>query len=264
MSNVAILIPSCDKYSDLWKPFFDIFWRRWPDCPYPVYLGSNSQTYPDDRVKNLSIGEDESWAVGVTRMLDEIPATHIILILEDFFLVDDVDTGEVERVVKIAMDNQVACLRLRANEGPTHALAGHPGIGRFAVGEPYRVSAQAAVWDVSQMRKLLLPEFSAWDFEHTGSYLSDHMGLKLWGVFGAVVNYRHVVEKGRWLPRGLLICHHANVQPDFDARPAMTLDQWETHERSSKRCSVVDQMTPKFVRRLVRRLKRRSKIRKYL
>jgi len=40
-ANCSILIPSCDKYSDLWRPFFTLFWRHWPDCPFPVYLGSN-------------------------------------------------------------------------------------------------------------------------------------------------------------------------------------------------------------------------------
>ena len=37
-SDSAILILSCDKFSDLWKPFFDLFWKYWPDCPYNVYL----------------------------------------------------------------------------------------------------------------------------------------------------------------------------------------------------------------------------------
>ena len=40
-SDTAILVASCDRYSDLWGPFFGVLAKRWPDCPLPIYLGMN-------------------------------------------------------------------------------------------------------------------------------------------------------------------------------------------------------------------------------
>ena len=37
-NKFAILIVSCDKYSDLWDPFFKLFFKFWPDCPFNIYL----------------------------------------------------------------------------------------------------------------------------------------------------------------------------------------------------------------------------------
>ncbi len=43
-SELAILVCSCDKYADVWEPFFKLFFKFWPDCPYPIYLLSNYLT----------------------------------------------------------------------------------------------------------------------------------------------------------------------------------------------------------------------------
>ena len=39
--RVTLLVPSCDRYADLWPPFFALLRRQWPDCPFPVVVGSN-------------------------------------------------------------------------------------------------------------------------------------------------------------------------------------------------------------------------------
>ena len=81
-----LLVVSCDRYADLWEPFFRIFRLRWPDCPFPVHLGTNYKSYEDGAVTTVAIGEDESWASGVLRMLKRLEAPYLIVLLEDFLL----------------------------------------------------------------------------------------------------------------------------------------------------------------------------------
>lgn len=85
MVDISVLIVSCDKYSDLWKPFFTLFWRYWPNSSFKVYLGSNYLVYKDSRVKTIAIGEDKSWSQGLLDMVSRIDTPFIILMLEDFF-----------------------------------------------------------------------------------------------------------------------------------------------------------------------------------
>ena len=85
MVDTCILILSCDKYNDLWGPFFTLFWQYWPDHSFKVYLGSNLLVYNDPRVKTIDIGEDNNWSHGLLKILELIDTPYIILMLEDFF-----------------------------------------------------------------------------------------------------------------------------------------------------------------------------------
>lgn len=60
-ADVAVVVASCDAYADLWEPFFRLFRRYWPDCPYPVYLGSNFRTY---RINPSGLWQSERTSVG--------------------------------------------------------------------------------------------------------------------------------------------------------------------------------------------------------
>lgn len=85
MSETSILIPSCDKYSDLWIPFFTLFWQHWPDCPFPVYLGSNEEVFEHPKVKNILVGPDKDWTSGVRKMLSpfhNMPARFVYIGLD--------------------------------------------------------------------------------------------------------------------------------------------------------------------------------------
>lgn len=222
MADISILVVSCDRYADLWSPFFGIFWQRWPDCPYPVYLGSNQKPYLDDRVNSITVGEDLSWATGVRRMLDQIGSSHVILFLEDFLIQRPVDTTAVVDLVLTAVTTRVACLRLTPQPPPSLPICGRPGLGIIAPGDLYRVSTQVAVWRVDTLRSLLVPGFSAWDFELTGSLMSNDLPDQFWGVWEPAITYRHGVELGKWLPLGLSICSEAGVSVDLAARPVLT------------------------------------------
>lgn len=84
-TDISVLVVSCDKYSDLWGPFFTLFWRYWtvPSCK--VYLGSNYLIYNDPRVETIAIGEDKNWSHGLIEIVSKIDTPYIILMLEDFF-----------------------------------------------------------------------------------------------------------------------------------------------------------------------------------
>ena len=42
--KLAILVLSCDGYTDLWRPFFENFKKKWGDCPYDIYLLTNKKS----------------------------------------------------------------------------------------------------------------------------------------------------------------------------------------------------------------------------
>jgi hypothetical protein len=241
MPDTSVLVVSCDKYADLWNPFFAIFWKRWPDCPYPVYLGTNHLTYSDPRITSLPVGDDESWTTGLRRMLDRVGADHVVLFLEDFLIRRPVETASVRRFVGIAREKGLGCLRLAAllplALPPTEPVVEFPELGVIPPGDPCRVTAQVAIWKVAALRQLLVPGLSAWEFEEFGTRLSTKMPEAIWGTYEPVIDYAQCVEKGKWKPEGLAICHAAGVDVEMKARTAFTEDELRDHLLASERGS---------------------------
>src|SRR6476646_3876365 len=96
IDQCSILIPSCDTYSDLWEPFLTLFHKYWPDCPYPIFLGSNAEDYNDSRVRMIHAGHGNNWSNRVREQLERISSPYVLMMLEDFFLRCPVQTDRVE------------------------------------------------------------------------------------------------------------------------------------------------------------------------
>ena len=95
-SKLAIIVVSCDKYSDLWDIFFQCFFKYWPDCPYKLYLGSNFLVYPDERVNNILVGEDIDYSSSLKIMLSEVDEDFVLPMVEDFFISKRIDSENFE------------------------------------------------------------------------------------------------------------------------------------------------------------------------
>ncbi len=121
MPQTAVLVVSCDNYSDLWSPFFHLF-RDIAGLPYSVFLGTNHKTFDFEGVTSIPIGEDKTWAENLHLMLDAVGHSRIILLLEDFLLVRAVNTAVVRNLVELAWQHDVGCLRLFPHPPPTKRL----------------------------------------------------------------------------------------------------------------------------------------------
>lgn len=225
MHNVPILVISCDRYADVWRPFFTTFFRRWPDCPFPVHLGTNFKTYDDPSVRAIPVGDDLSWASGLASMLDALDSEYVLLFLEDFFITNQVDTNRVVELVDLARRRRSGCLRLIAGRplalAPTAPLPGHPGVGILAPGELWRVSAQVAVWRTDVLRRLLVPGLDAWKFEVLGTQLSERFEEEFLGVYEPAIPYIQGIEKGKWTPDAVALLAAAGETVDLDTRPLL-------------------------------------------
>jgi len=190
-------------------------------------------------VQPLRIGRDVTWAASVLAMLDQIRSDYVIVMLEDFLLMETVDNAGIERLADIARSERVGCLRLYSIFPPETPLLEHPGLGSFAPGDSWRITAQAAIWRIETLRALLVPGFNAWDFELVGSQMSDFMPDRIWGVSQPALVYDHAVEKGRWRPQGLAICRAAGIEVDLSKRGAFTEAELRLHEQAALESSTL-------------------------
>jgi hypothetical protein len=242
-SSIPLLVVSCDKYADVWPFFFSLFRIRWPDCPYPVLLGSNQLSAELPGVTNILIGPDLSWSTGVVKMLDRVlelypNANYVLIFLEDFFIESQVNTARIVDLARIATEENVGCLRLVAGLPlalpPTYDIPKYPGLGVIAQGEQYRVTLQASIWRIDTLRRFLAPGLNAWEFEQIGTQMSYGLDDTFWGVTSPAINYDHAVEKGKWKPAGLAILRGAGLPFESLEREVFTIEELAAHFKRSQ------------------------------
>lgn len=230
----SILVVSCDNYSDLWTPFFQLFRRFWPDCPFKLYLLTNLKQTEIPGVNNLRIGNDVSWSDNVIAALSRIPEKYVMLYIEDLFLYDYVDQKKVENIFHWISRADVNCVRLSAVPKPDKAY--NYLVGKVSKGTIYRASTVMSVWQKSVLLDLLKPGESAWHFEIYGTVRSDSYS-GFYATYEDVFPVLNTVVKGKWQRKALRKMQELGVTFDIANRkiltPAESFVFWARQLRSS-------------------------------
>src|SRR5262245_1733615 len=142
-NRIAVVIATCDKYKDLWGPFFTLFNRFWPDCPYPKYLVTDAPVASPPASCTVLFHDSKSWSTVVKRGLEKISEDYVLLIVDDLFLKRPVQTRRVEQILDWCQKNDAHCIRLRKNPGPDASFQ-DPTMGKIlgvaSPETPYRTS----------------------------------------------------------------------------------------------------------------------------
>jgi hypothetical protein len=226
--EVAILVVSCDAYQDLWNPFFSCLFKYWPDCPYPIYLGSNFLEYLDARVKPILVGPDLDYTSNLINMLNQIEQEWVIIWIEDRVLSAQVDTIRITNLIKSAQSQQASYLKLIAIHPFAYIKEKTQEIGEIPRGVRYRVSMTVALWNKSFLLKILCPGETAWDIERRGSQRTNEFNAKF---FCPSIGIRknpplhavHLVIKGRLLRDALKFLKQEGLQDYIKKWPKQTI-----------------------------------------
>ena len=220
--DCSLLISSCDSYDDLWRPFFTLLKKNWPDCAYKKYLITENKKFDDLNVLSLSLGLNLSWSSLLIKALDKIETPYVLLMLEDFFIHSKVDNKLIQDLLQTAISKNMNLLRLNPRPGPTRIIPNVCEFGILNANSPYRVSTQGSIWKKSHLRKLIVEGESAWEFEINGTTRSSEYD-NYFCVWKDCLSYgHHVVERGKWFPWELWKYKRKNIGIDLKARKSMS------------------------------------------
>lgn len=232
--STAVLVVSCDRYSDVWGPFFTLLFRYWPDCPYPVYLGANFKAYPSAKVQTILVGQDLGWSPNLIKMLERLPHPDLLYLQEDFLLSGPVDTQRVKDLIAYARVQGAGCMRLMPIPGPDKPCDDREDVGELLKGSEYRVSMQAAWWEKRVLRSLVREEEPMGQFEVQASLRSVNRPetfLSLRRGKGYPLDYfTTAVVRGFWEPQAVQLCQREGIQVDLHARPMLPV--WYRMQRA--------------------------------
>lgn len=248
----AVLIVSCDRYKDLWGPCITLLRRFWSNCPYPVYLLSNTEAADFPNVSSIITGSDISWSDNLLFALKNIKEEYVLLYIEDLFLIENVNSHKVESLIQRCMTERWNYLRL--NPTPEGDCRVDDMVSSISPGSVYRSSVVFSVWKKDVLMNLLRKGESAWDFEEIGTPRTDEID----GFYASnhtLLPSCNTVIKGVWEIEALNVIKKLGIEPDLIARRAMTFREFGFWKLKQMR-SLFFHLLPHRMKRSVRELLR--------
>jgi hypothetical protein len=195
--------------------------KFWHGCPYPIYVGLNSQAVLLPGFVPV-VAPASEWFRETLLQLEQIAAEHLIVILDDFLFGAPVNQARMAELVELAARRHLAYLRLvplgRSLAERFARLFHSPceeEIGAVRATHPFYSALQIAIWRKDHLMAMLRKGCSIWQFEREVLPGSVHCAI----FDRPPVEYRHVVEKGRWLPQARLLFRRADLQFRAGERP---------------------------------------------
>lgn len=222
----SVLVSSCDAYSDAWEPFFTLFFRYWPDCPFPVFLISNRQHYNNPRVTTILTEDDKKWATNMKIALNTVLTPYLIYMQEDYFLRSFVDTDYVNKLIDYADKEKVACIKFYPEPSSDLFLKNDLGLSKISPKAQNRISLQAALWNRGILSNIIKDGESGWDMEARGGNRSgDHLFLS---ASNFVLDYlpQTGIVKGKWMVGAIKLCRREGIKLDLSRRPIAYDIEW--------------------------------------
>lgn len=230
--SCAVFVSSCDKYSDLWSPFFSILKKKWKDLPYPVYLCTETKTFScpemDITVLNnneaIKTGKKIPWGKLNKEGLKKLDTEYVLFLLDDFFLTSDVDQKRIDECIRwMDDDNNIAVFSfwrvrngsIRDNKYPHFELREEKG--------EYRFNCQAAVWRRKRLIGFIREHESPWDWEIYGSIRSRRYHDSFYSAIEGepyIMSYYPggVLRRGKWVEDSVKLLKENGIEVDFSNR----------------------------------------------
>jgi hypothetical protein len=197
----AMLVVSCDRYSDLWEPCFRLLDKYWPARGFDVYLMSNFRDFEWPGVKVIQVGEDVSYSDNLRAAVAHLPEQWILLWLEDLLLRAPVDGARVTSIIASAQRRGAGYLKLSPDMPLSYDADDGEEIGPVPKGVRYRAAIGASFYSRATLLQLLTPGASAWDLDRSevcNDLPEEFLSLTVASSKRPPIPHVNAVVKGRW------------------------------------------------------------------
>ena len=174
--NCSVIVNTCDKYEDAWFPFFELVKKYWKGCQYIFYLNTESKQYTHDGLNVTVINENRascynaSWGVRMKNCLKQIESKYVILLLEDFFLQDNVDQAELDSCIQMMEnDENIKAIYFKQIDGYSTVYPKDQQYFIMSGKKRYILNLQAGLWRTEDLYALIDDNDTPWSFEEEGA-----------------------------------------------------------------------------------------------
>ena len=228
-SKYTILINSCDKYEDLWHPFFYFLEKNHNELNKETIVlntESKSYTYKNLNIINYPATKEETWSERLKRNLKQIETEYVLFFLDDFFVEQKIDKAKVEFCLnEMEKDKNIVHFGFVPTLWENIDDKKYSDFEKRKKNSPFIVNTQIGLWRKNELIKLLRAHETPWEFEvfasirsrlRKGKYYIAKDGMPQafiydWFNGGAV-------HKGKWTKRAVELLNENNFNIDFSNR----------------------------------------------
>jgi len=163
--NLSVLIGTCDKYSPLWENFSICFNRYWQIDTNNIFVGETKEV---PNFKTILCDVNRPWGERMLTGIEEC-SDYIFFILDDYFFHTSFTFDQINTYVQDANMFNINRLQIAPSSLQQYALDPLCPYNSIVDTSKYILSMQPSIWKKSFLKKVLLKEYSPWDFELTGS-----------------------------------------------------------------------------------------------
>lgn len=201
--ELALIVMARDQslfLADIEGLFID---RYWDDCPYKKYLVTQTRK-PDFAWYDEVVYTDNEmiWGDRLEVGLKAVHAEYVLLLAEDFFLKERVETSRISEVLKCMSKYNLAALWL--TDPPVFSKKPKSGKLRKAelrIVPPssiYRVCLQPIIYRKDYLMRFAGLHYSPWQFERKASLISKYMNLGIFALEKTAFPAVHAWTHGMW------------------------------------------------------------------
>jgi hypothetical protein len=214
MKNPSIIISSCDKYHYLWDIQLQFFNKYWNNCPYDIFVVSESSKIPDFKTNlklinyntNKPTTGPSDWSSALSSVLEHIESEYIIYMQEDYIFTDYVNQNKLDLIFDYVEKNDINYIRFYTSppgNGNSIELDSGLSIKEILPNSKWRTSLMVAIWKKQTLLSLLdtNQNINPWQFENIHSSHLDKFYcidlptndssdvLPFLGMYGSTNNY---------------------------------------------------------------------------
>ncbi len=236
-SALTVLVNSTDTYDDCWRPFFTLFSKFWPRCPFPILLNTEKKDFAwpglDVRASRVALADAQAspaWGDCLLRCLDLVGSEVILYLQEDYFLSAPIDVARIVSLARRMIDEGHSHVSLTpfSMERPWRPIPGDPLLCAVDQRAAFRISLQAGLWRTEVLRRHLRRHENPWQFEVWGTQRSHRIqesfvcvnpdALKH-GAVALVPYFPTGIVEGRWQEEAVIpLFRQHGIETDFSRR----------------------------------------------
>ena len=230
MQDITLVVSSCDKYSDIWDPFFTLLKRYWdPQMPVVLVTESKDYTFEGMDIRTLDLypaGSRPPWSELQMKALEKIDTDFVLFMLDDFFLEAAVKEERVRECLEwMKQDPSIACFNFTPVMHGSNLPCGYAGFELRPQNGEYRLNCQAALWRRKTLLDDMRPHENAWIFETLGSRRSFrwkdqkfYSALPEENIFPYDVKGGGALNHGKWNQSAVELIEREQLDVDVSAR----------------------------------------------
>lgn len=240
-NKVAVLVNSCDSYSDIWQYFFYFVDTYWKDCPYKFYLNTETSFYDytapcGEKLENINSKIGLPWSKRLINALNSIREEYVIHILDDSFILENVNQNTIEKCLSnMENDKNIGCFHFEEHiPNPYNTKENGYGFRQMDSRESFLSTAHATLWRKTFLKKILRKDENPWQFELYGTERIRHYREKVYALSADSPSVIHYYVKGRggygisggkWAPNTVNLFKKHNLTCDFSKRGFYDIDK---------------------------------------